>query len=773
MRGFKSFGLNTSLAFEPGISIIVGPNGSGKSNIVDAVSWVLGEQSPKSLRGSSMQDVIFKSKGEEFAIAEVSLLFNNEDKTLPIEFSEVKLTRRAYLKGGSEYFINSSPARLTDIQDLISEGGLGKGLYTIVNQGQINDIVLFKPLERKQIIDEVIGISRHKIRRDKSKDRLNSVEQDINRINDLLHEIKITMDPLEVEAKKSKELERILNELKNEEISLFIASINKLNNQWDEENIKIERNNIEIKQINENINTLTNQKDEFEKKINNKNSLVFSIEENLNKFSSMVNELISFKSIVNNQKTSMETILNMIKFSLSNLEMDRINILTNGNEENKNIKEKSRNDFIKDENFRNVVKEKIEQCLKNIDFIILNLDKWLVPVFAVEAKSLMKNVKLNIIEIGDSISNFYNNIGNKKDKSSSDNLIATKKSLKDKSKKLERIKEIISSVLKNVSTLEMVLSKLIGESTSIKEKINIKLKEEKDKYGEEQNLLEKYFAELNKLNSRKNFLENDIYRGNLKKDQIKEKVKDLTIKIFDDYNMPLDFIIKNFKPCADINKTELKVKELKNELKKYKNVNPNAYLEYERIKERFDFLNGQKIDLVDSKKELEEIIEELDKKIKEHFNQKFQEINENFKFYFKILFPNGEGELVIKDYENSLEDDFGVDIKVDIGNNKSVSLHLLSGGEKTLVSIAFLFSIFSSNPSPFYVFDEIDASLDDANIDRLLNLIKIFSQGRQLLMVTHQKRTMEIADVIYGFSMQSNGITKIVSQKIKGNVCSN
>jgi chromosome segregation protein len=487
----------------------------------------------------------------------------------------------------------------------------------------------------------------------------------------------------------------------------------------------------------------------------------------------MVNELISFKSIVNNQKTSMETILNMIKFSLSNLEVDRINILTNGNGENKNIKEKSRNDFIEDENFRNVVKEKIEQCLKNIDFIILNLDKWLVPVFAVEAKSLMKNVKLNIIEIGDSISNFYNNIGNKKDKSSSDNLIATKKSLKDKSKKLERIKEIISSVLKNVSTLETVLSKLIGESTSIKEKINIKLKEEKDKYGEEQNLLEKYFAELNKLNSRKNFLENDIYRGNLKKDQIKEKVKDLTIKIFDDYNMPLDFIIKNFKPCADINKTELKVKELKNELKKYKNVNPNAYLEYERIKERFDFLNGQKIDLVDSKKELEEIIEELDKKIKEHFNQKFQEINENFKFYFKILFPNGEGELVIKDYENSLEDDFGVDIKVDIGNNKSVSLHLLSGGEKTLVSIAFLFSIFSSNPSPFYVFDEIDASLDDANIDRLLNLIKIFSQGRQLLMVTHQKRTMEIADVIYGFSMQSNGITKIVSQKIKGNVCSN
>ncbi|MEI7616640.1 MAG: AAA family ATPase, partial [Actinomycetota bacterium] len=178
LRGFKSFGTKNSLMFEPGISIIVGPNGSGKSNIVDAISWVLGEQSPKSLRGVSMGDVIFKSKNEELAIAEVSLIFDNTDRMLPVEFAEVKFTRRAYIKGGSEYFINSSPCRLADIQDLTAESGIGKGLYTIISQGQVNNVVLYKPTDRKHVIDEIIGVSRHKTRRDKSKARLEAVEGD-------------------------------------------------------------------------------------------------------------------------------------------------------------------------------------------------------------------------------------------------------------------------------------------------------------------------------------------------------------------------------------------------------------------------------------------------------------------------------------------------------------------------------------------------------------------------------------------------------------------
>ena len=160
--------------------------------------------------------------------------------------------------------------------------------------------------------------------------------------------------------------------------------------------------------------------------------------------------------------------------------------------------------------------------------------------------------------------------------------------------------------------------------------------------------------------------------------------------------MPVDYIVKNFQATENIEKCESRTREIIGELVKYRNINPNAHLEYEKVSERFEFLENQKIDLNESKKDLGKLIVELNQKIKEYFNDKFNLINENFKYYFKILFHLGEGELLLTDLD-AASDDFGIDIKVDIGNNKSVLLPLLSGGEKALVSIAYLFSIFTVN----------------------------------------------------------------------------
>ena len=249
LRGFKSFGNRSILNFEQGTSVIVGPNGSGKSNVADGISWVLGEQSPKSLRGSTMGDVIFRSKKEEMAIAEVSLLFDNKDKLFDVEFSEVKITRRVYAEGGSEYFINSSPCRLMDIQELLSDTGIGKGLHVIINQGQVNEIALLKPIERKMVIDEALGISKHKNRRNKSISKLEKVRDDIERLDDLLEEIKRTMDPLEIEAKRAREYSTVANELKGEEISLFLTNLGRLNTVWESQEDSYKKIKEEIKTI--------------------------------------------------------------------------------------------------------------------------------------------------------------------------------------------------------------------------------------------------------------------------------------------------------------------------------------------------------------------------------------------------------------------------------------------------------------------------------------------------------------------------------------------
>lgn len=757
LRGFKSFGTRNSLVFEKGICIIVGPNGSGKSNIVDAISWVLGEQSPKSLRGSTMGDVIFKSKNEELAIAEVSLVFDNSDKVLPVEFTDVKFTRRVYLRGGSEYYINSSPARLSDVQDLISQSGIGKGLYTIINQGQINNVIMYKDIERKQIIDEIIGISKHKIRRDKSKSRLANVSEDIDRINDLIKEIKRTMDPLAIEAEKSKELSEIVSELREVELSLFLTNINNLNQQWDSENIKTEENLREIKEIQVKLDELNDSRIMFEDEHRSQKAVLSDFENRINNFKYYLNKLDSIRLLISNRRTSAETIANMIDFSIKNISGEKEDP---ADEEIAGRKD-SPISYLKD------LSGEIDKCSVLFDSIYKNLGILVKPEYYEdtykkfsELNSILGKIKIMILNEPDLKKSGFKSLQENKSDSKINNII-------EKTLKLNNVKKEVNRIINEINSFSKTLKKFFVFSEMLDEKINSEFENKKKEYNKKSAFYNNFDEKINMLNSRKNFLENDSYRADLKKEQIKEKVKDLTIKIFDDYNLSLDFILKNYKEAENPEISGKKLRDLKSRLQDYKNINPNAHLEYEKIKERFDFLNNQKEDLVESKKGLEKIINDLNTEIKKFFNEKFQEINENFKYYFKILFPTGDGELLIRDNDDYEEDEFGIDIKADTGSNKNISLQLLSGGEKALVSIAFLFSIFATNSSPFYVFDEIDSALDDANLDRFLTLAKTFSEDRQVIIISHQKKTMEIADIIYGFSMQSNGVTKIVSERLR------
>ncbi|MCL4416521.1 MAG: AAA family ATPase [Actinobacteria bacterium] len=760
LRGFKSFGVKSSLVFEPGISIIVGPNGSGKSNIVDAISWVLGEQSPKSLRSSSMGDIIFKSKNEELAIAEVSLVFDNTERTFPLDFAEVKFTRRTYIKGGSEYFINSSPCRLADIQDLIAESGIGRGLYTIINQGQINNVILNKPSDRKHIIDEIIGVSRHKIRRDKSRVKLDFCENDISRINDLLHEVKRTMDPLAVEAQRSKLFFDLSQEIKYEEISLFIANMNNLNKKWDEQLKVSKKNSDELIEIDKKIYLINSQKKEFENFFYQERESFNELENSLNAFNLLESRLKNLESIAGSQQISVETIINMINFSIKDL---------SGSFNNKK-EAYNRERQIKEETEIKSLIKKVDELLITTDELFKKLSNWVSKSYINDLNNYKDVIIADIHSIKSTLDSLdLNSCVNeikKNDDIGSKNEMENRINIEQQLKNLKEIKKYSELNIYNLKLLKDKSESLLKASVRIKNDITIKISSQKEISGSNQIKLSKYNEELNKLSSKKSFLENEIYRSDLKKEQIREKVKDMSIKIFDEYNMAIDYIMKNFNPSENIEQSQLKIRNLRSELQKYKNVNPNAHIEFEKVKERFEFLQGQKNDLAESKKSLEKLIVELNLKIMQYFNDKFNEINENFKYYFKMLFPLGNGELLITE-DGQADDDLGIDISADIGNNKSVALQMLSGGEKALISIAFLFSIFAVNSSPFYIFDEIDAALDDANLNRFMTLARIFAQNRQVIIITHQKKTMEAADIIYGFTMQSNGITKIVSEKIK------
>ncbi|MDB5085615.1 MAG: chromosome segregation protein [Bacilli bacterium] len=234
LTGFKSFADRTELEFVPGVTAVVGPNGSGKSNVSDSIRWVLGEQSAKNLRGSKMEDVIFSGSDSRRSVnfCEVSLTLDNSDGTLPLDFSEVTVTRRVYRSGDSEYLLNRQSCRLKDITELFMDTGLGKEAYSIIGQGRIEEILSTKSEDRRGIFEEAAGIVRYKSRKREAEKRLEETEGNLVRIHDVLHEIEQNLEPLARQKEVAEHYKQIKADLAEHEISLAIYTIEELDAQW-------------------------------------------------------------------------------------------------------------------------------------------------------------------------------------------------------------------------------------------------------------------------------------------------------------------------------------------------------------------------------------------------------------------------------------------------------------------------------------------------------------------------------------------------------------
>src|SRR5699024_2656240 len=232
--GFKSFAERIDLEFVPGVTAIVGPNGSGKSNIIDAVRWVLGEQSARSLRGSKMEDVIFQGSATRKAlnVADVTLTLDNSTQTLPLAFDEVSGTRRVYRSGESEFYLNQQSCRLKDIIDLFMDSGLGREAFSIISQGSVEEILSSKADERRSIFEEAAGVLKYKQRKKTSEYKLAETQENLNRVEDVIYEMEQQINPLQQQAETAQKYLTQKEQLKKQEISLLIAEIEQLHDEW-------------------------------------------------------------------------------------------------------------------------------------------------------------------------------------------------------------------------------------------------------------------------------------------------------------------------------------------------------------------------------------------------------------------------------------------------------------------------------------------------------------------------------------------------------------
>lgn len=336
LQGFKSFADKTMLEFKPGITGVIGPNGSGKSNISDSIRWILGEQSMKALRGTKSLDVIFAGtqNRKSLGFAEASLVFDNTDGSLPIEYTEVTITRKIYRSGETGYFINKVPCRMKDVSELFMDTGIGKDGYSIIGQGKIDEILSNKSEERRHIFEEAAGIVKFRARKEESEKKLERTKLNLLRINDILAEIENNIEPLKIQSEKAKKYLNLKEELKNIEIGLFLYNIEKYKANLDEiikdegiyttqcteEEEKLERIKQLKEELKEQVEEITNKIEEmsnigFESQkeiemlnsdINVANTRIHNNQENKERFEKEIEEVTSKKQELENEMKQRE-----------------------------------------------------------------------------------------------------------------------------------------------------------------------------------------------------------------------------------------------------------------------------------------------------------------------------------------------------------------------------------------------------------------------------------------------------------------------------------
>ena len=490
LHGFKSFADKTVLEFMPGITVVIGPNGSGKSNISDSIRWVLGEQSMKSLRGSKSEDIIFAGTEtrKSLGFAEVSIVIDNSDGKLPIDYTEVTVTRRIYRSGESGYFINKSPCRLKDILELFMDTGIGKDGYSIIGQGKIDEILSNKSEDRRHIFEEAAGIVKYRVRKEESEKKLEQTKLNLVRINDILVEIEGNIEPLRKQSEKAKTYLDLREKLKSIEIGLFIYNIN--------------GDKRKISEIIENLNILEDQNKSEKEKLENFQKSKETLKNSIEKIN---------LEIEDKQKESFETTRNIEKLNADiNLSMQKIE----NNKENHerylneiNDLENRLSELKKEKEERVIKQEKLSEEKSKYEYELQMKQKELE-----EINSKLSEEELEIERKKEELSNaidlkYEKNSQINEKKINLENLVKRKKILEDDiyeyisekdSKQIEK-----QDILSNFHEIEDKRNKLIVSIKDIQEK----KKESNEKISFYEKEINNLLSEINMKSSKLKFLQ--------------------------------------------------------------------------------------------------------------------------------------------------------------------------------------------------------------------------------------------------------------------------
>jgi chromosome segregation protein len=711
LLGFKSFAQKTTLDFPSGVTAIVGPNGSGKSNIIDAMRWVLGETSAKNLRADKAENLIYSGTSQRVrsGFAQVSITFDNSNNFFPVDFKEVTIRRRVNRDSASTYFLNESEVRLKDIVDFFSKARLGTKGFSIINQGNSDLFIKAGPKDRRVMLEEVLGLRQYQIKRQEAENKLQATKFNLEKTGSLAEEILPHLRVLRRQTNKWQKYDELQAELESLEQKYFGSKLAELEKQEKELAPKIAEFDNKIEQIKKELSIREKKLSEVEKNQPQSNT-------DFNKFKSRQSEILNRKSTIAKE--------------LGRLEAEMDFLLRQPKE---NIKE--------------------SQLLE----IINNTQKLIQELLQLENVEIIKQ----------RLTGFSNDI-NKTLNSGSDSLKVRQNEIKSLS---DRLTEELSLLEKDLTALSGEEEKLAGNlrdfNALFKEAFSL-VEEKKNELLSTENQRNQILFDKEKINIHLKDLEHQANQANRKLSEFKNSNEELNL---------------------NLNEIEKRLLQVRGELATIGEIDPLVIKEAKEMEERYNFLSSQVKDLESASEDLKNLINELKIKIHDEFMLALKNVNHEFNEHFKIMFSGGkaklnltkdtktpsianlvDGEAIEEDLEkneNNLKDDErGLEIEISIPRKNIKNLDMLSGGERSLVSIAVLFALISVSPPPFLVLDEIDAALDENNTRRFSDLIKSYSEKSQFLLVTHNRATMNSASVLYGVTMNADGTSRLLSIKL-------
>jgi chromosome segregation ATPase len=755
IKGFKSFPERTTLVFSPGVSVIVGPNGCGKSNVTDAVLWALGEQSPLSVRGQSMQDMIYAG-GEGVGpsrFAEVEVVLDNDGGEG--EFSEISIQRRLERGGEGSYRLNGARARLADLIETLADANLGREMHSVISQGRVEEIVLSAPRERRLLVEEAAGLGKHRKRRRRAQLKLERTQDNLDRALDVEREARARLRPLKRQAQAADIHARIERDAAELRGRLLAAELRGHERELAEAGAEAAAAREARSKLDAELAEVNERRTEIEEQLADRDRERTEAWGRLTAVRAAHERLTVRAEALASRRTQLTAELERRRQALGSL-AEELARATGARGSDDPVA---------------VGLSRIAEALQRAG---ADLERALAASSDADRAEAVGGVRAGADHAAALARRVEALLGSRRQDSLSARIEREAAIVERLAELCEAAADARDATGARAAALERSMLGE-GDGDDVSERLRACSREEAELQ-----------TRLRAAGERVTEAEVRVAHLGDRRSEAAAELQRIAATLGRELGAAEADLAE-----GEREEIETKLERLGRRREQLGPVNPLAEAEYKEALAHVEDLEAQRTDLETALTELQSLIRDTDRKIHAAFEETFAATEKNFEELVEHLFPGGRGRLRLVDADRGPKpvlggqeppepepaeeeqeecDEFssqGVEIEVTPAGKATRRLSLLSGGEKALVALAFVFSVFLARPSPFYILDEVEAALDDANIDRFLQLVTRFSDRAQFIIVTHQKRTMDAADVLYGVSMGKGGITKVVSRRFE------